>query len=404
MKKKKNSRGFTLIELLAVIIILGILMIIAIPSVTSYINNSRKSAYVSTAKEIIGGARTFVNEGKLEMFDTTTTYYIPVSCISTENGQKSPYGDFVENQAFVIVTYTGSNYNYYWISRDTTGQGVKTITPVGELDEDDIVSDISAIEITPTEPAEEGKNTIKVLSKDDCKTFGEGSGGNGGGTTPTGIATYKDGTTNEAKTKDTVDVGDIVTIGTEEFYVIKPLTDGKLTLLSHYNLNVGSNKKAGATEGLQDSEVKGWVSSGTKYGNLAFSSTNYWNGKVGSALDYTESYCSSNTYTAGTKCAYVYDSNSNLKTYVDAYKDALIEMGQPIQEARLLRVEEAFELGCGKGARNCNSAPAFVKETSYWLGSAYNSGHLWVVTSGDSFVPNHYSSGVSIGIRPVIII
>ena len=48
-----NKRGFTLIELLAVIIILGILMIIAIPSVTSYINNSRKSAYIDTAKEII---------------------------------------------------------------------------------------------------------------------------------------------------------------------------------------------------------------------------------------------------------------------------------------------------------------------------------------------------------------
>ena len=37
-KKKKQIRAFTLIELLAVIIILGILMIIAIPSVTSYIN------------------------------------------------------------------------------------------------------------------------------------------------------------------------------------------------------------------------------------------------------------------------------------------------------------------------------------------------------------------------------
>ena len=38
----KNKKGFTLIELLAVIIILGILMIIAIPAVTSYIQSSRQ--------------------------------------------------------------------------------------------------------------------------------------------------------------------------------------------------------------------------------------------------------------------------------------------------------------------------------------------------------------------------
>lgn len=55
---KKN--GFTLIELLSVIIILGILMIIAIPSVTKYISDSRKNAYVDTAKKIIAGARNLV--------------------------------------------------------------------------------------------------------------------------------------------------------------------------------------------------------------------------------------------------------------------------------------------------------------------------------------------------------
>ncbi len=44
-KKKRRSFAFTLIELLAVIIILGVLMLVAIPSITSYIGNSRKSPY-----------------------------------------------------------------------------------------------------------------------------------------------------------------------------------------------------------------------------------------------------------------------------------------------------------------------------------------------------------------------
>ena len=52
-------------------------MIIAIPSVTKYISDSRKEAYVDTAKEIVSGTRNVVNEGKLGIYDTNTTYYIP---------------------------------------------------------------------------------------------------------------------------------------------------------------------------------------------------------------------------------------------------------------------------------------------------------------------------------------
>ena len=406
--KKKN--GFTLIELLAVIIILGILMIIAIPSVTNYISNSRKSAYVDTAKEIVSGTRNVVNSGKLGMYDTNTTYYIPASYIKTENASKSPYGDFTN--AYVVVIYDGKGYSYYWISVDDAGQGVKGIISVDKLEEDNIESDIkpSDIQSIIESTGIGSRNEIKILNPDTnewrpihlddisgniSEAGGEASGSGSGGGTSSNVVVYPSG-----KTKDTVVTGDIVTIDTEEFYVVKH--DGNdLILLSHYNLNVGSNKKPGATEGIQDSEVKGWLESGTTYGNIEFSSTYYWNGKVGT--DYPGSYCTSNTYTSGTNCTYVYDANSNLFQYVNTYKTYLEGKGATIKSARLLRIEEAFELGCGNGTWTCNNAPAFVKETSYWLGSPYNSYNVWRVGSEGYFSYYLYYDDY-FGVRPVIVI
>ena len=150
VKKKNNikkKKGFTLIELLAVIIILGILMIIAIPSVTSYINDSRKNAYIDTAKEVVSGTRNIVNEGKLGMYDTNVTYYIPAKYVNTENSLKSPYGEFTDTSAYVGVIYDGKGYKYYWISADDAGQGIDEVTPLDKLDTDLIKSDLNPDDI-----------------------------------------------------------------------------------------------------------------------------------------------------------------------------------------------------------------------------------------------------------------
>ena len=163
-KKKKKKGAFTLIELLAVIIILGVIMIIAIPSVTKYISNTRKNAYIDTAKNLVGSARTLVNSGDLEMYDQNATYYIPVTCLKTENSSRSPYGDFTE--AYVVVTYDRQGYDYYWTSTDTSQTGIKTLVAYNDLDIKKIEAGVKDTDIRKDIGIDNRENVI--LYNEDC--------------------------------------------------------------------------------------------------------------------------------------------------------------------------------------------------------------------------------------------
>ncbi len=109
--KKMNAKGFTLIELLAVITIMGILMIVAIPAVTRTIENSRKDTFVNTVQNYVGGLKTMWAADNLSCSDVNTPgqsyvssavsagwYYVEVDSSSTnvpqllESGGKSPWG------------------------------------------------------------------------------------------------------------------------------------------------------------------------------------------------------------------------------------------------------------------------------------------------------------------------
>ncbi len=143
---RKNNKGFTLIEILAVIVILGIIMLIAIPNVSKNISDSRKAAYVTSIQKYIEAARQEVQTYSIKVNNENAAYYIPTSCLGTENGDTSPYGDMMES--YVIVTYdTNGHYEYYYTGRDDANHGME-VTNSADINEENLRDDITDIDVT----------------------------------------------------------------------------------------------------------------------------------------------------------------------------------------------------------------------------------------------------------------
>ena len=128
--KKMNKKGFTLIELLAVIVILGLLMAIAIPSVTKYITQSRKKTLTNTMGNYIAALTTEVNNLSYTFTGSNTIYAVPIECIALERGGTDPFGSWYPasstNWAYVLVQYDDatSSYTYGFTFKDTAGYGI----------------------------------------------------------------------------------------------------------------------------------------------------------------------------------------------------------------------------------------------------------------------------------------
>ncbi|MCG3089255.1 type IV pilin protein [Sporosarcina cyprini] len=65
-KRLKNEKGLTLVELLAVIVILGIIAAIAVPSIGSIIEKSRVNAAVADAQNALAAANLYFVENQDE--------------------------------------------------------------------------------------------------------------------------------------------------------------------------------------------------------------------------------------------------------------------------------------------------------------------------------------------------
>lgn len=126
----KNKKGFTLIELLAVIVILGLLMAIAIPSVTKYITESRKKTVTSSINNYVGALINDVNDMQYTFTETDVIYAVPIECIALERGGTDPFGEWHQAStkywAYVLIQYNDntSSYIYGFTFKDSAGYGL----------------------------------------------------------------------------------------------------------------------------------------------------------------------------------------------------------------------------------------------------------------------------------------
>lgn len=120
--KKMNSKGFTLIELLAVITIMGILMMVAIPSVSRTIENARRDTFANIAHEYINAIRNGVLADNIECNGIVASatpdgfYYFEIDTLAQntkdlmESGGKSPFGN-AEMKGYVLWHKVTKNPN-----------------------------------------------------------------------------------------------------------------------------------------------------------------------------------------------------------------------------------------------------------------------------------------------------
>ena len=188
--------------------------------------------------------------------------------------------------------------------------------------------------------------------------------------------------------------GNEVCIKDECFYVISSDAD-TVTMLSKYNLRVGkcigeewAEYELENPTGIQDEAAAGygWDGVESKYKFPFIGTTDF-----------------SSNDKKGTK--YSDYNGSILEEYVNNYRSHLITLGVTPVEARLITIDELYNLGCKNTTSICrDTAPKWLYSTTYWSQSAIDDYYIWEVNTDGELVKLFFSIDHHAGVRPVIVI
>ena len=347
--------------MLAVIVILGILILIAVPSITKYIDQAKKNTYVNTIKDMVDAVRySVVSEDS--MAGKKEKAFL-LSQVKLEKGSgKTPYGKLIDENSYVLVSKTTDGYTYKVQVKDDGGYCIE-LTDVDKLDKSKVkkCDEISNIEIVPE------------------------------------LRTYV--------------IGDTVTFAGSNWYVIKNSTSDEdyVTLLKE---TVLTHDELGENYAITRDE--------TEYDTMAYywSDTCHWSGNYG-YTDYDDSGCAGHNDYEGSKVKEYLEETyintlgvDNLKE-VDGYKVRLINYDELM--GNLGYTMDMTSEGAGEYPSANDNVPTWVYQNfgytdgsnevyGYWTMTPHPdySRNVWYVDSTGtlhSYPVYHYYGR---GVRPVI--
>ena len=99
----KNNKGFTLVETIAVIIILGVVLSIAVPSITNVVKSTNKNRMISDAETFISEVKEYVESDTIGNTPSDNKYTLEEIKGKTKLS-KSPYGEEYKKNSYVDIT------------------------------------------------------------------------------------------------------------------------------------------------------------------------------------------------------------------------------------------------------------------------------------------------------------
>ena len=120
----KNNKGFTLIELIAVVVILAVLMMLAVPNVVATINKNKKEAFLEDAKKFKAAVEAkLVSDTSIKLPNSDSVIVFTLDKVGKAEIEESPYGTkYSTKYSFVAVTKEPKTV----VVNDTNGTQQKT--------------------------------------------------------------------------------------------------------------------------------------------------------------------------------------------------------------------------------------------------------------------------------------